>query len=136
MYKTIIVSHGELGKSLLDSAQMICGKTPAENVSVLSLKEGDSPDALYDQLSTVLKKWQGEDVLLFSDLRSGTPFNEAVKLMQHYSFQHISGVNLALLVEALMNMDSMTAKECAEELMAICEDTFLYVNAIVEEPQE
>jgi PTS system mannose-specific IIA component len=134
MYKVIVVSHGDLGKSMLESAQMICGIVSPDEVSAFSLKEGDSPDTLYEKLDVLLAKWQGEDVLLFSDLRSGTPFNTAVRLMQRYPFQHISGVNLALLIESLMNRESMAAKECSEELMAMCEDTFLYVNPIVEEP--
>lgn len=132
MYKVIVVSHGDLSNSMLESAQMICGTVPPEEVSALSLKEGDSPDILYEQIEALLAMWEGEDILLFSDLRSGTPFNTAVRLMQRYPFQHISGVNLALLIEALMNRESLTAEECSEELMAMCKDTFLYVNPIVE----
>lgn len=131
MMKLLLVSHGGLAQAMLESAEMICG--PQEDIRALGLFPGDSPDALRESIKETLDQWNGQDILVLTDIRSGTPFNTVASLMQSYPFRHISGVNLALLIEALMDRDDMCADEVANELMAVCSQTILDVNRLMEQ---
>lgn len=131
MMKLLLVSHGSLAQAMLESAEMICG--PQEDIRALGLFPGDSPDALKESIKETLDQWNGQDILVLTDIRSGTPFNTVASLMQSYPFRHISGVNLALLIEALMDRDDMCADEVANELMAVCSQTILDVNRLMEQ---
>lgn len=131
MLKLLLVSHGGLAQAMLQSAEMICG--PQVDVEALGLFPGDSPDTLRDTVMDLLNRWSGQDVLVLTDIRSGTPFNTMASLMQAYPFRHISGVNLALLIEALMDRDDMSAEEVACELMAVSGQTILDVNLLLEQ---
>ncbi len=131
MLKLLFVSHGGLAQAMLESAEMICG--PQEGVRTLGLFPGDSPDALREAVVQVLDQWSGQGVLVLTDIRSGTPFNTVASLMQSYPFRHISGVNLALLIEALMDRDGMCTEEVANELIANSNQTILDVNRLMEQ---
>lgn len=131
MLKLLLVSHGGLAQAMLESAEMICG--PQDEARAIGLFPGDSPDALRDAVTEFLDHWSGQDVLVLTDIRSGTPFNTVASLMQAYPFRHISGINLALLIEALMDRDSMSAAEVADELMAVSGQTILDVNRLMEQ---
>lgn len=101
MYKVIVFTHGELGKGLLHSAQMVSG--PAEDVDSFSILPGADTDAVLAEVEESIHKSEeaGVPVLLFTDLFFGTPFNLLIGLSQRAKFSHITGVNLPMLIEAL-----------------------------------
>ena len=129
MFRILLVSHGALAAAMLESAEMIAG--PQEGVKALCLSPEDAPESFRERVAAVLEEWKAEDVLVLSDIRSGTPFNAAGSLMQEYPFRHISGVNLAMLIEALMDRDDMSAREAGNEIMELSGQTVLDVNALL-----
>lgn len=133
MYNVLIISHGDLAEAMLESAAMICGAAPEHEVTFLGLFPGDSPESFEKKILDVLSAWAGKDVLVLSDLRSGTPFNVAARLMQSHRFQHISGVNLALVIEALMSRDMMSVEETAETLREMAPETIMDVSQFFED---
>lgn len=126
MYRVMLVSHGELSKAMLGSAEMICGPQP--DVVTHCLYEEDSPESLKERLEVTLDSWEGEDILVLTDIRSGTPFNVVCSLMEHRRFRHISGMNLAMVIESLLSSEFSTADETARELQTSFADTILDVN--------
>lgn len=110
--KFIVVSHGSFSKGLADSVQMLAGKQ--EDLVTFSLLPNEPTSALSDRLEAEIKKTQG-DVIVFTDLFHGSPFNVAVQLMKEYDFYHITGINVPLLVEAVMQRSAGASPE------AICE---------------
>jgi len=125
----MLVSHGELSKALLASAEMICGPQP--DAVTHCLYSEDSPESLKERLEATLDSWAGEDVLVMTDIRSGTPFNVVCSMMQHRAFRHISGVNLAMVIEALLSSEFASSDEIAEDLQAGFSETMLDVNAFL-----
>ena len=130
MFRVLLISHGGLATAMLKSAEMIVGSQ--EDVKTLCLFPEDAPESFQDRIAAVLEEWKAEDVLVLSDIRSGTPFNAAANLMQQYPFRHISGVNLAMLIEALMDRDDMSAEEAGNALMELSGQTILDVNTMLE----
>lgn len=126
MYRVMLVSHGELSKAILASAEMISGPQP--DAVTHCLYEEDSPESLKERLEATLDSWEGEDILVLTDIRSGTPFNVVCSMMQYRKFRHISGMNLAMVIEALLSSEFATTDEIAADLKAGFADTVLDVN--------
>ncbi len=129
MISILIVSHGNLAAAMLNSAELIVGHQ--QNAAALCFDVSQAPEVFKDQLQDELEHRKDGDILLFSDIRSGTPFNVAGSLMQEYDFRHISGVNLALLIEALTLRNELDIDALCAELMDVSGLTILDVNALM-----
>jgi len=130
MFKILLVSHGDLAEAMLKSAEMICGTQ--EDVVAIGLQPEQSPEELEQVIADTCSRWSQDDVMVFTDLFSGTPCNVVARVLKEKGFQHISGVNLALLVEALMCRDSMSALDTAAELISIADTTIVDVNLLLQ----
>lgn len=133
MISILLVSHGNLAAAMLESAEMIVGKQP--EVYVFGFQQAEAPEALSERLKGALNTLRPQDVLLLSDIRSGTPFNVAGSLMQTYDFRHISGVNLAMLIEALTQRYELGMDELCAELIETSALTILDVSRLMEEEE-
>ncbi|MFZ3071129.1 MAG: hypothetical protein WA110_08425 [Anaerolineaceae bacterium] len=135
MVKMILVSHGNLAEAMLKSAQMIVGHQE-EGMVTLGLQPGESPDELQDEIESALKNFGSDEILLMSDLISGTPFNVAGSLMQKYKFRHICGFNLAMLLEALMLRGTLPVDELCESILSAFSASVLDVNTLLDEQEQ
>ena len=128
----IMVSHGEYVKAMIESAELIVGEQ--ENVTTFGFNLGDSVDQLQESIANELKRVQkNSDVLVLTDMFSGSPFNAVSSLMQEYSFHHITGINLPLLLKILMSRDETSVEELCSNAMEKGKDTIIYVNKFLEE---
>lgn len=93
------MSHGEVAQEMLHSCEMIVGKLV--HVNALSLIPGMSVETFLAKAKEVLQKNEGETLIL-SDLYGGTPSNVALMLTRVCNAQAITGLNLAMLIEAVM----------------------------------
>lgn len=128
----ILVSHGDLAKSILESAQMIIGEQ--ENVSAFGLYPTEDIGGLKDKIEVAIEKVKDQEIICFTDLFSGSPFNAVVGLMGQYPISHITGMNLPMILEALMlRMNEENTKEaiCAK-LIEQAPETFIDVNDYLE----
>ncbi|HBT49503.1 MAG: PTS system fructose subfamily IIA component [Caldanaerobacter subterraneus] len=121
MVGILIVTHGALGKELLNSAELIVGKQ--QNVMSLGLFYGDNIECLrQDILKAVEELDKGEGVLVFVDLYGGSPSNAmALNLneLMNSKIECITGVNLPMLLEALTNRSIMPLEELKKHCMEI-----------------
>ena len=100
----LIVTHGNLGTALVRSAQMLMGKR--RGIKTLGLKEGDGLTNFIDKVNALVSEFPDEkSILVFVDLRGGTPWNAILATGDH-RIQVISGVNLPILLEVLIKRDS------------------------------
>lgn len=130
--KIILVSHGSYSKGLLDSVQMVLG--PQEKLVAFGLFPEEGPLDLTQKLEEELKVSENDDILFMTDLFHGSPFNCVVSLMRDYKFHHITGINLPLLIEALMSRNGGLAIEAVcENLIALAPETFKDVGKFFEE---
>lgn len=137
MYKIILFTHGELGKSLVNSAAMLIGGI--DDVDCFSIVPGLDPDSAADKLRQHLERYRAEGVpvLAFSDLFFGTPFNILASLSQEFRFWHITGVNLPMLIEALTprNQEGAFPAELFPSLMETGRQSIVCCNNIIDQPQ-
>lgn len=112
--KIVVISHGDFAKGIVNSAQMLAGEQ--QNLAAYGLYPKEDRSVLEKRLERELQAAgeAGDEVLVLSDIFHGSPFNAAVELMRSYDFYHITGINLPLLVVALLeaSMDSSAAEVC------------------------
>lgn len=101
--KVILISHGRFCEEILKSAEMILG--PQENVYPIIFLASDSLQTLKDRTEEKLKELSGEEIVIITDLKGGTPCNVAFLLQKAYNFTLLTGLNLPILLEALISKD-------------------------------
>lgn len=101
MVGILIITHGNLGVGLAESAFHILGKS-WDNVDTLSVDKAEDPDRKLTVARTLAAGLnQGSGVLVLSDMLGGTPSNIASRLIRPGEIEAVSGVNLPMLVRAL-----------------------------------
>ncbi len=101
MIGVLIVSHGEIGTSLLASAAQILGGTPKQ-VATLSVWRQDDPDDLVLRARELMEGIDaGDGVLILTDIFGATPGNVVSKLLVNGKVEGVSGVSLPMLLRVL-----------------------------------
>lgn len=116
MIGILIVTHGNLGRELLKSAELIMGEQV--NVKTLGLNHGDDIDDLYNCINNEIKQLdEGEGVLVLTDLFGGSPSNVTAASMRDQRIESISGVNLPMIIEALNSRAYHNLEALVEKVM-------------------
>jgi PTS system ascorbate-specific IIA component len=101
MIGILIISHGDLGNSLIHCANHVMGKRP-EHLMHLGVTTQDDPDVIIPKALELLKQLDcGDGVLILSDICGATPCNIANQLVDPGRVECLSGANLSMLVRAL-----------------------------------
>jgi len=111
----VIVGHGDIADGLLDAARMIVGKI--EGVATVSLRETDAVEELMERIATALTETdKGNGVLVLADLFGASPFNASARLamQEESSLEVISGVNLPMLLELIVQRDDASLEQLVE----------------------
>jgi PTS system mannose-specific IIA component len=101
MIGLLIVTHGEIGTSLLASAAQILGTTQTQ-VATLSVWRQDDPDDLVLRARELLERIDaGDGVLILTDIFGATPGNVVSRLLEDGHVEGVSGVSLPMLLRVL-----------------------------------
>lgn len=113
-----LVSHGQFGQGLLDSLRMIVG--PVEEIGYSQLDEGvDVEDYQQAMLNQSRELDTGKGVLVFADMYGATPYITAQHNSRKFAkemYQVIAGVNLPLVIEAVLSREAATLEELVAQL--------------------
>lgn len=131
--RVVLVSHGEQSKGMLNTVQMLLG--PQENIAAYGLYPDSTVDALADQLRSEVEQYGAENIVFFSELRQGSPFNALVSLTRDYDIYHITGTNLAMLMAVIIERDDedVSAEELCDAAMEAVEGSILNVRQFLKE---
>ena len=101
MIGVLIVTHGEIGRAMLESASQILGQAQAQSAT-LSVWRQDDPDDLVLRAREILERIDaGDGVLVLTDIFGATPGNVASKLLDDGRVEGVSGVSLPMLLRVL-----------------------------------
>ncbi|WP_339178802.1 PTS fructose transporter subunit IIA [Oceanobacillus sp. FSL W7-1293] len=124
----LIVTHGEFGKELKKSAEMIMGQM--QDTYCFSLLEEMDPLELKNQINDVLNNAPGESII-FTDIFGGTPSNIAATFSKkHYV---ISGVNLPMIVEAEISRTQMEIRDLIHKIIHSASEGIQNISEIMSE---
>lgn len=118
--KTILIgTHGKFGEEIIKSAEMIIGKM--NHIQIFSLLPSVSAEEYYENIESVLKNLPKRTICLV-DLFGGTPANMFTLLSKKYDNIVLSGLNLAMIIEAYENINNMDSDELANSILIAAKD--------------
>lgn len=132
MFHILIASHGDFCLELIRSGEIIAGKI--EDVHGFPIHPGRDLEEykaqIKEKISTLSKTG---DLLVFSDIMYGTPFNSIAEVMDTYTFKHFSGVNMPIFLEAIVSRKTTSLDEVVNTLKDLKNSSIIYVNDLLEE---
>ncbi len=101
MISILLITHGELGKSLIECATHVLGDKPLFLES-LSIENDCAHESMFKQISERINLLdQGDGVLILTDIFGATPCNIITKIIKPGKVSAIAGVNLPMLIRTL-----------------------------------
>lgn len=115
MLRALLITHGDLGASLLHTASGIVG--PAPGVEAITNKD-QSREGLTRLVETKIAEWNGEEGIVLTDIHGGSCAQAALSgAFAGRNTPVITGVNLPMLVDFLVNRGSYSAADMAARLI-------------------
>jgi len=105
MISIVIVTHGTFGEELLKEALNVVGtqEDANKNVKAISIPSNKNVELIKEELENALKEIDTTDGIIFLvDMPGGTPCNICLLAMGKYKIEVITGVNLYMVVTALL----------------------------------
>ena len=119
MINILIISHCDLTKELIKTAEVIAGKQ--ENLFYIDQNiKDENLSSLQEKISEILKKINNEKgTLILTDMLGGTPCNASVLLTKNFNIEVLTGVNLPMILSAIFTSRiSQNAKDLADKVLA------------------
>lgn len=111
MIGIVLVTHGDLGKALIEAATFISGKV--RGVKTVSVQD-EAIDDLREAIAKAIKEVDtGKGVLILTDMFGGTPSNLSFSFLEPGKIEVITGVNLPMLLSAINRQEDMSLSELA-----------------------
>ena len=114
MIGILVVTHANLGATLIETVEFIIGSEQDKLLSV-SINIQDNPDSLRKKIKSGISKVRTDDgVLILTDMFGGTPSNLSYSFLEEGHIEVISGVNLPILLKAVgsrkkLDMEALTS---------------------------
>lgn len=126
MINILLVTHGDLGKELLKSSELIIGKV--ENAESISFYQGDSFETLLAKVEKSIERVSDDELIVFTDMYGGSPYNAVNRAMKNRNFYHITGINFPLFIDIAISRDTYSLKEIAEKIIKNGKKSIVFVN--------
>lgn len=129
--KLIVASHGKFASGILSSLEIICGKP--ENITALDCYLTDDFD-LSQVVAELMAQEKENELIVITDLFGGSVNNEFLKYIQQANFHLIAGLNLALLVEFITQLESYPdLPELIEKTLNSAKNMMQYCNETIQQ---
>lgn len=113
MIGIVLITHHELGRVLLQTAEGILGEL--ENCTALSVDGSSSMDQAMKEIQERIRSMdQGGGVLVLTDMFGGTPSNMSLSLLESTRLEVVTGANLPMLLK-ILNRREADLEELAGE---------------------
>lgn len=131
MTVVVLVSHGRLAEAVLRTAEMIIGRV--EGVDTISLEPGMGPDEVTRSLrATMAAIPSGIGVLALLDLFGGSPATACARLLAESDrLEVVTGMNLPMLLEVLLNKDRLEGHDLARLAVEKGKEGVIDVRAVL-----
>ncbi len=118
MIGIVIVTHGQLGDSLIDAAEFILGGKP-EAMESVSIDLNEKADILRLKIAEAINRVKTkEGVLVLTDMFGGTPSNLSYSFLEEGRVEVLSGVNLPILLTAVNTRKNTELSNLGQNLEA------------------
>jgi PTS system mannose-specific IIA component len=131
MIGIVIVTHIQLGDSLIDAAEFILGGRP-EAIETVSIDLNEKADVLRLKIAEAINRLKTkEGVLVLTDMFGGTPSNLSYSFLEEGRVEVLSGVNLPILLKALTTRKNTELSNLGQSLEAFGKKSISLASAIL-----
>ena len=131
MIGIVIVTHRQLGDSLVDAAEFILGGRP-EAMESVSIDLNEKADMLRLKIAEAIKRVKTkEGVLVLTDMFGGTPSNLSYSFLEEGRIEVLSGVNLPILLKAVNARKNNELSKLGQRLEAFGKKSISLASAIL-----
>ena len=114
MIGLLIISHCDLGKELLNAAELILGSIEAADA--ISITQTTESEELLKTISGKIKALDcGQGVLILTDMFGGTPSNLSLSFLEEERVEVLTGVNLPMVISLAQDRDRLTLVQLGEK---------------------
>ena len=118
MVGILIATYGEIGRWLLETAVDLVGE-PAAAVETISLSDDQDRAKAWDSIVSAAENVDsGQGVLLMVDMFGSTSSTLALGLLADRNVEVLTGVNLAMVLRALLNRKDADLKSLSEDVLS------------------
>lgn len=133
----LTASHGPLAGAILKSAAFIGGEDVIAGVSVIEVLMEDSGDTIRERVESVFLAYGEEDeIIAMTDVFGGNVTNILTEYIGRRRLHLITGMNLAMVLEALLSDPSMDTEALVDRLCRSGREGVKHVNCLMEEKGE
>ena len=100
MFKFLLITHGNLGQSLVECVENNLQKNCNNIIDIISLNSSDI-DLTRKELDTYVKKYKDCEIIVLTDLYGASSSNIVKKHTSQENVYAISGLNLPMLMKAV-----------------------------------
>ena len=94
----VIITHGQIGKSLIEVAEFILGESLQE-IRFLPFRQSEMQETGDEELQrAVAGADKGQGVLVLTDMGGASPCNRVAQILKAGEVAMVSGLNLAMLI--------------------------------------
>ena len=128
MVGVLLVSHGAIGRSILESARHILNDSPPL-VATLGVSRDDDPDDLRLRARRLIKQLDaGDGVLVLTDIFGATPGNVISRLLEDGRVEGVSGISLPMLLRVLTGRNG-SLKAAVQRALSAGAEGVIHLNS-------
>lgn len=132
--RIVIASHGLLARGLKNSLEIICGEQRQVETLCAYLEEDFD---LAMEVQEIIDSNKNNELIVLTDILGGSVNNEFFKYIEHDRYHLITGINLSLVIELTVQLNSMkSVQESIELLLESNKESVRYFNHFVNEEEE
>jgi len=129
MINLLIITHGDFAQGILSASQMLAGEH--EGVEAIGLYPGKDFEEfkadVHDAIERLAGASEGDGCLVMVDLFGGSPSNACAfasgsLIEKGVKFDVVTGINMPMLIEAVMSRDFMSIEELKEHITGMAKD--------------
>jgi PTS system ascorbate-specific IIA component len=109
MIGVLLVTHGDIGTSLLTSASQILGDAQKQAATLSVWRADDVDDLVLRARELIDGLDSGDGVLVLTDIFGATPGNVVSRLLEDGRIEGVSGVSLPMLLRVLTSRNGSLA---------------------------
>lgn len=106
--KVLVLSHGNLAGSLVDTVKLIFGST--DGIEYMNMPDPFDQNKYEQDIRNIIEENKQDGVLIMCDLLGGSPFLTCTKIVRDYWDQTelVTGVNLGMLLEIMSGINNLS----------------------------
>lgn len=133
MVQLIVASHGPFSASIVKSASLIAGSSSIADIKTISITMETSVEEARKAVETVLDSFdENDEILALTDIYGGSITRVISEYIGVRKIDVITGVNLGILLEAILMKDTLEYDELVNYLIENGKNGIRHINTELE----